>query len=365
MATATATPQADTSRTADLLGEEASYLLDHSCDTISKDDLHLPGPDHVDRVWTGSDRNPRVLRNMQALIEHGRLGDTGYLSILPVDQGIEHAGGASFAKNPDYFDPEEIIELAIEGGCNGVATSYGVLGSVARKYAHKIPFILKFNHNELLSYPNTHDQIAFASVEDAFEMGCVGVGATIYFGSEESTRQIQEISKAFSRAHELGMMTILWCYVRNPAFTVDGTNHESSADLTGQANHLGVTIEADIIKQKQPTQNGGYRALNTGDSSYGKLDERIYTELASDHPIDLTRYQVANCYMGRCGLINSGGGSGENDLQQVVRTAVINKRAGGTGLISGRKAFQKPMNEGVDLLNAIQDVYLDDSITVA
>jgi class I fructose-bisphosphate aldolase len=365
MATATATPQADTSRTADLLGEEASYLLDHSCDTISKDDLHLPGPDHVDRVWTGSDRNPRVLRNMQALYGHGRLGDTGYLSILPVDQGIEHAGGASFAKNPDYFDPEEIIELAIEGGCNGVATSYGVLGSVARKYAHKIPFILKFNHNELLSYPNTHDQIAFASVEDAFEMGCVGVGATIYFGSEESTRQIQEISKAFSRAHELGMMTILWCYVRNPAFTVDGTNHESSADLTGQANHLGVTIEADIIKQKQPTQNGGYRALNTGDSSYGKLDERIYTELASDHPIDLTRYQVANCYMGRCGLINSGGGSGENDLQQVVRTAVINKRAGGTGLISGRKAFQKPMNEGVDLLNAIQDVYLDDSITVA
>jgi class I fructose-bisphosphate aldolase len=365
MATATATPQADTSRTADLLGEEASYLLDHSCDTISKDDLHLPGPDHVDRVWTGSDRNPRVLRNMQALFGHGRLGDTGYLSILPVDQGIEHAGGASFAKNPDYFDPEEIIELAIEGGCNGVATSYGVLGSVARKYAHKIPFILKFNHNELLSYPNTHDQIAFASVEDAFEMGCVGVGATIYFGSEESTRQIQEISKAFSRAHELGMMTILWCYVRNPAFTVDGTNHESSADLTGQANHLGVTIEADVIKQKQPTQNGGYRALNTGDSSYGKLDERIYTELASDHPIDLTRYQVANCYMGRCGLINSGGGSGENDLQQVVRTAVINKRAGGTGLISGRKAFQKPMNEGVDLLNAIQDVYLDDSITVA
>jgi class I fructose-bisphosphate aldolase len=365
MATATATPQADTSRTADLLGEEASYLLDHSCDTISKDDLHLPGPDHVDRVWTGSDRNPRVLRNMQALFGHGRLGDTGYLSILPVDQGIEHAGGASFAKNPDYFDPEEIIELAIEGGCNGVATTYGVLGSVARKYAHKIPFILKFNHNELLSYPNTHDQIAFASVEDAFEMGCVGVGATIYFGSEESTRQIQEISKAFSRAHELGMMTILWCYVRNPAFTVDGTNHESSADLTGQANHLGVTIEADIIKQKQPTQNGGYRALNTGDSSYGKLDERIYTELASDHPIDLTRYQVANCYMGRCGLINSGGGSGENDLQQVVRTAVINKRAGGTGLISGRKAFQKPMNEGVDLLNAIQDVYLDDSITVA
>jgi class I fructose-bisphosphate aldolase len=362
---ATATPQADTSRTADLLGEEASYLLDHSCDTISKDDLHLPGPDHVDRVWTGSDRNPRVLRNMQALFGHGRLGDTGYLSILPVDQGIEHAGGASFAKNPDYFDPEEIIELAIEGGCNGVATTYGVLGSVARKYAHKIPFILKFNHNELLSYPNTHDQIAFASVEDAFEMGCVGVGATIYFGSEESTRQIQEISKAFSRAHELGMMTILWCYVRNPAFTVDGTNHESSADLTGQANHLGVTIEADIIKQKQPTQNGGYRALNTGDSSYGKLDERIYTELASDHPIDLTRYQVANCYMGRCGLINSGGGSGENDLQQVVRTAVINKRAGGTGLISGRKAFQKPMNEGVDLLNAIQDVYLDDSITVA
>ena len=356
---------ATTSSTVDLLGEEAEYLLGHTCKTVSKDQLHLPGPDFVDRVWRASDRSPRVLRSMQSIFDHGRLGGTGYLSILPVDQGIEHAGGASFAKNPEYFDPENIVKLAIEGGCNAVATTFGVLGSVARQYAHKIPFILKINHNELLSHPNTHDQISFASVEDAYEMGCVGVGATIYFGSKESNRQIQEISKAFSRAHELGMTTILWCYVRNEAFTVDGVNHESSADLTGQANHLGVTLGADIIKQKQPTQNGGYRALNTGDSSYGKLDDRIYTELASDHPIDLTRYQVINSYMGRCGLINSGGGSGKNDKQQAVRTAVINKRAGGMGLISGRKAFQRPLEEGIQILNAIQDVYLDDSVTIA
>jgi class I fructose-bisphosphate aldolase len=354
-----------TTRTADLLGDEAASLLDHTCETITKDQLHLPGSDFVDRVWQGSDRNPRVLRNMQSMFDHGRLGGTGYLSILPVDQGIEHSGGASFAANPIYFDPENIIKLGIEGGCNAVATTYGVLGSMARKYAHKIPFILKFNHNELLSYPNTYDQTMWASVEDAFDMGCAGVGATIYFGSEESPRQIREISQAFARAHELGMFTILWCYVRNENFRINGKNYEASADLTGQANHMGVTIEADIIKQKQPTLNGGYRALNMGDSSYGKLDERIYTKLASDHPIDLTRYQVANCYMGRCGLINSGGGSGKNDLQQVVRTAVINKRAGGMGLISGRKAFQKPMNEGIEILNAIQDVYLDDAITVA
>ena len=354
-----------TTRTADILGEEADDLLNHTCSTIPKDQLYLPGGDFVDRVWKDSDRNPRVLRNLQSLIDHGRLGGTGYLSILPVDQGIEHSGGASFAPNPMYFDPENIIKLAMEGGCNGVATTYGVLGSVARKYAHKIPFILKINHNELLSYPNTYDQTMYARVESAFDMGCTGVGATIYFGSEESTRQIEEVSDAFARAHELGMFTILWCYVRNENFRIDGKNYEASADLTGQANHIGVTIEADIVKQKQPTLNGGYKALNMGDSSYGKLDERIYTKLASDHPIDLTRYQVANSYMGRCGLINSGGGSGENDLQQVVRTAVINKRAGGMGLITGRKSFQKPMDEGVKILNALQDVYLDDSITVA
>jgi fructose-bisphosphate aldolase, class I len=354
-----------TTRTADILGDEADDLLNHSCSTIPKDQLYLPGGDFVDRVWKDSDRNPRVLRNLQALIDHGRLGGTGYLSILPVDQGIEHSGGASFAPNPMYFDPENIIKLAIEGGCNGVATTYGVLGSIARKYAHKIPFVLKFNHNELLSYPNTYDQTMYARVDSAFDMGCVGVGATIYFGSEASTRQIEEVSDAFARAHELGMFTILWCYVRNENFRMNGKNYEAAADLTGQANHIGVTIEADIVKQKQPTLNGGYKALNMGDSSYGKLDERIYTKLASDHPIDMTRYQVANSYMGRCGLINSGGGSGENDLQQVVRTAVINKRAGGMGLITGRKSFQKPMNEGVEILHALQDVYLDDSITVA
>ena len=353
------------SRIADILGNEASDLLDHKCRTIPKENLHLPGPDFVDRIWSSSDRSPRVLRSLQQLFDNGRLGRTGYLSILPVDQGIEHGAGASFAKNPAYFDPEKIVELAVEGGCNAVASTFGVLGMVARKYAHKIPFILKLNHNELLTYPNTYDQIQFARVEDAYEMGCVAVGATVYFGSEESGRQLQEVSEAFSHAHELGMATILWCYVRNSGFQQNGINHEASADLTGQANHLGVTIEADIIKQKLPEQNGGLKALNMGETSYGKLDERIYSELSSEHPIDLTRYQVANCYMGRAGLINSGGGSGKNDVQQAVRTAVINKRAGGMGLISGRKAFQKPTNEGVDILNAIQDVYLDDSVTVA
>ncbi|MEQ9104098.1 MAG: class I fructose-bisphosphate aldolase [Rhodothermales bacterium] len=350
---------------ADILGAEASYLLDHKSTTIAKEHLHLPGPDFVERVWMGSDRNPQVLRSMQQLFGTGRLGGTGYISILPVDQGIEHSAGASFAKNPIYFDPENIVKLAIEGGCNGVASTYGALGSIARKYAHRIPFIMKFNHNELVTYPNTYDQILFARIEEAWNMGCVGVGATIYFGSEESNRQLEEVTEAFAIAHELGMMTILWCYMRNSEFTVDGVNHETSADLTGQANHLGATIEADILKQKQPEQNGGYRALNSGNSSYGKLDERIYSELSSDHPIDLTRYQVANGYMGRAGLINSGGASGSNDLQQAVKTAVINKRAGGMGLISGRKAFQRPMKEGVDILNAIQDIYLNDEITIA
>ncbi len=354
-----------TTRIADILGDEAGYLLDHTCSTIPRENLHLPGPDFVDRVWLDSDRSPNVLRSLQTLFDHGRLGGTGYVSILPVDQGIEHAGGASFAPNPIFFDPGNIVRLAIEGGCNAVASTYGVLGSVARKYAHKIPFILKFNHNELLTYPNTFEQIMFAQIEEAWNMGCVAVGATIYFGSEDSGRQIVEVSEAFSHAHELGMATILWCYLRNPGFKVDGVNYESSADLTGQANHIGATIQADILKQKQPTLNYGYRALNMGDSSYGKFDERIYTELATDHPIDLTRYQVANGYMGRVGLINSGGASGSNDVQQAVRTAVINKRAGGTGLISGRKAFQKPMDQGVEILNAIQDVYLDDEVTIA
>ena len=354
-----------TTRIADILGDEAGYLLDHTCSTIPRENLHLPGPDFVDRVWLDSDRSPNVLRSLQTLFDHGRLGGTGYVSILPVDQGIEHAGGASFAPNPIYFDPGNIVRLAIEGGCNAVASTYGVLGSVARKYAHKIPFILKFNHNELLTYPNTFEQIMFAQIEEAWNMGCVAVGATIYFGSEDSGRQIVEVSEAFSHAHELGMATILWCYLRNPGFKVDGVNYESSADLTGQANHIGATIQADILKQKQPTLNYGYRALNMGDSSYGKFDERIYTELATDHPIDLTRYQVANGYMGRVGLINSGGASGSNDVQQAVRAAVINKRAGGTGLISGRKAFQKPMDQGVKILNAIQDVYLDDEVTIA
>ena len=347
------------------LGDEAESLLGFDAPKISKDLLHVPGPDWVDRVFRGSDRTVAVLRSLQQLYDAGRLGGTGYLSILPVDQGIEHSAGASFAKNPAYFDPANIVELAIEGGCNAVASTYGVLGIVARQYAHKIPFVLKLNHNELLTYPNQYDQIMYARVEEARDMGCVAVGATIYFGSENSGRQIQEVSKAFARAHEMGMATILWCYLRNAGFTVDGTNYETAADLTGQADHLGATLEADILKQKQPTTNGGYKALNSGDSAYGKLDERIYTDLASDHPIDLTRYQVANGFMGRAGTINSGGGSGQDDFGQAVRTAVVNKRAGGMGLISGRKAFQRPTAEGVRLLNLIQDVYLSDDVTVA
>jgi fructose-bisphosphate aldolase, class I len=347
------------------LGAEADELLNYK-PKFPKDDLYLPGPDFVDRVWVGSDRSPAVLRNMQLIFDHGRLGGSGYLSILPVDQGVEHSAGASFAPNPVYFDPDNIVKLALEGGCNACASTVGVLGAVARKYAHKIPFVAKINHNELLTYPNTFDQILFGNVDMAFDMGAAAIGATIYFGSEESARQIVEISEAFHRAHELGMATILWCYMRNDAFKTKDADYHTSADLTSQANHLGVTIEADIIKQKMPDVNGGYKALNMGDSSYGKTDERIYTELASDHPIDMTRYQVMNNYMGRAGLINSGGASkGKDDLKAAVRTAVINKRAGGTGLISGRKAFQRPMKEGVELLNAIQDVYLDSDVTVA
>ena len=346
------------------LGAKAEALLGFHSPKIPKERLHLPGPDFIDRVWAGSDRNIRVLTNLQRIYAHGRLGATGYLSMFPVDQGIEHSAGASFAKNPDYFDPENIVKLAIEGGCNAVATTCGVLGTVARKYAHKIPFIMKLNHNELLTYPNKFDQVFFSTVKVAHDMGAAAVGATIYFGSEQSDRQIVEVSQAFAHAHELGMATILWCYMRNSAFNKDKDYH-LSADLTGQANHLGVTIEADIIKQKLPENNGGYTALNLGDSSYGKFDKRIYTDLASDHPIDLCRYQVANCYMGRAGLINSGGASGSNDFEEAVVTAVINKRAGGTGLISGRKAFQRPLREGIQLLNTIQDVYLSPEITVA
>jgi fructose-bisphosphate aldolase, class I len=347
-----------------LLGAKADYLLGFSSPKISRERLHLPGPDFVDRVWAHSDRNIRTLTNIQRLFRNGRLSGTGYVSILPVDQGIEHSGGASFAKNPDYFDGENIVKLAIEGGCNAVASTFGVLGSVARKYAHKIPFIVKINHNELLTFPNKFDQIFFGTVKEAYDMGAAAIGATIYFGSEQSDRQILEVSQAFAHAHELGMATVLWCYLRNSAFKKDKDYHVS-ADLTGQANHLGVTIEADIIKQKLPENNGGYQALNMGDSSYGKFDKRIYTELSSDHPIDLCRYQVANCYMGRAGLINSGGASGANDFEEAVATAVINKRAGGTGLISGRKAFQRPMSEGIRLLNTIQDVYLSPEVTVA
>jgi class I fructose-bisphosphate aldolase len=351
---------------ADILGNDAAFLLDHTSKTISKEQLHTPSPDFVDRVFAPSNRNTQVLRSLQTMFDHGRLGGTGFLSILPIDQGIEHSAGASFAKNPIYFDPENIVKLAIEGGCNAVATTYGNLAMVSRKYAHKIPFIVKINHNELLTYPNKADQIMFGSVEDAWNLGAVAVGATIYFGSDESTRQIQEVAAAFERAHDLGMSTILWCYIRNNAFKKDGVDYHLSADLTGQANHLGVTIQADIIKQKLANVNGGYKALNTGGSSYGKLDEKIYTELSSDHPIDLCRYQVINCYMGRAGLISSGGESkGASDLSDAVRTAVINKRAGGMGLISGRKAFQRPMKEGVEILNAIQDVYLDHSIDLA
>lgn len=349
----------------ELLGDDADNLLKHTCKTISKNDLHLPSPDYVDEVWYHSDRNNRVLQNLERLFNHGRLAGTGYLSILPVDQGIEHSAGASFAKNPAYFDPEKIIELAIEGGCNAVASTFGVLGAVSRKYAHKIPFLVKINHNELLTFPNNFDQIMFGTIEQAYNMGAAAVGATIYFGSEESNRQIVEVAEAFQYAHELGMGTVLWCYTRNSGFKKDGTDYHSSADLTGQANHLGVTIGADIVKQKLPTNNGGYKALNAGDSSYGKLDERIYSELATDNPIDLTRYQVANGYMGRAGLINSGGASGKDDFSDAVKTAVINKRAGGMGLISGRKAFQRPMDEGVKLLNFIQDVYLNDDVTIA
>jgi class I fructose-bisphosphate aldolase len=346
------------------LGEKAAYLLDFRAPKISKDRLHLPGPDMVGRLFAGSDRNNRVLVNLQRMLTHGRLAGTGYLSILPVDQGIEHSAGASFAKNHDYFDSENIVKLAIEGGCNAVAT-FGVLGSVARKYAHRIPFLVKINHNELLTYPNKFDQILFGTLTRALEMGAAAVGAaTIYFGSEESSRQIVEISHAFARAHELGLATVLWCYLRNDAFKRDRDYH-LAADLTGQANHIGVTIEADIIKQKLPENNGGFKALNAGNSSYGKLDERIYSELTSDHPIDLCRYQVANCYMGRAGLINSGGASGANDVGEAVTTAVINKRAGGMGLISGRKAFQHPFDQGIELLHAIQDVYLCPDVTVA
>ena len=348
----------------ELLGDKAAYLLDHRCTTVAKDLLHLPGPDFVDRVMASSDRNNRVLGNIQRLFSNGRLAGTGYMSILPVDQGIEHAGGASFAKNPIYFDGANIVKLAVEGGCNAVASTFGVLGSVARKYAHKIPFIVKINHNELLTYPNKFDQIMFGEVQQAAEMGAAAVGATIYFGSEESGRQIVEVAQAFAMAHEMGLATVLWCYLRNPAFKKDKDYHVS-ADLTGQANHLGVTLQADIIKQKAPENNGGYKALNTGGASFGKFDERIYTQLTTDHPIDLTRYQVVNCYMGRAGLINSGGASGKNDFGDAAFTAVVNKRAGGMGLISGRKAFQRPMAEGIKLLNTIQDVYLDQSITVA
>jgi class I fructose-bisphosphate aldolase len=346
------------------LGAKAESLLGFKSPKIPKERLHIPGPDFIDRVWTISDRNVRVLANLQRLFRHGRLDGTGYLSILPVDQGIEHSAGASFAKNPDYFDGENIVKLAVEGGCNAVASTLGVLGSVARKYAHKIPFIVKLNHNELLTFPNKFDQIFFGTVREAWDMGAAAVGATIYFGSDQADRQIVEVSRAFAEAHELGMATVLWCYLRNSAFKKDKDYH-LSADLTGQANHLGVTIQADIIKQKLPENNGGYQALNMGDSSYGKFDKRIYTDLASDHPIDLCRYQVANCFMGRSGLINSGGASGANDFEEAVTTAVINKRAGGTGLISGRKAFQRPMKEGVQLLNTIQDVYLSPEVTVA
>ncbi len=356
----------NTSEIKNLLGDKADSLLNHECKTISKDKIHVPGPNWVSDIFGQSDRSINVMRNLQSIYGTGRLANTGYVSILPVDQGIEHSAGASFAKNPAYFDAENIVKLAIEGGCNAVASTYGVLGMVARKYAHKIPLIVKFNHNELMTYPNKFDQIFFGNMKQARDMGAAAVGATIYFGSAESSRQIVEVAEAFKMAHDLGMGTILWCYIRNNAFKVDGVDYHSSADLTGQANHLGATIQADILKQKLPTNNGGFKALNTGDSSYGKLDEKIYTELTSDHPIDLCRYQVANGYMGRAGLINSGGASsGASDLAEAVETAVINKRAGGMGLISGRKAFQRPMEEGAQILRSIQDVYLNDDITIA
>jgi len=344
-----------------LLGDQAEYLLNHTCNTISKDTIHLPGSDFVDRVFAQTNRSTQVLKSLQNLYGNGRLANTGYLSILPVDQGIEHSAGSSFAPNPAYFDPENIIKLAIEGGCNAVASTYGVLAMNSRKYAHKIPFIVKINHNEFLSYPNKYDQIMFGSIKEAWNLGATAVGATIYFGSAESARQIVEVAKAFEMAHELGMSTILWCYTRNNAFKADGIDYHASADLTGQANHLGVTIQADIIKQKLPTNNGGYLV-----TKHGKTHPKVYSELTTDHPIDLTRYQVANCYMGRAGLINSGGESkGQGDIEEAITTAVVNKRAGGTGLILGRKAFQKPFNEGIQLLNSVQDVYLDNSITIA
>jgi class I fructose-bisphosphate aldolase len=365
MTTASTEPSSVTTNPRDLLGENADELLQHTAEGFPKEELHLPGPDFVERVLGASDRSPQVMRSFQALLNHGRLAGTGYVSILPVDQGIEHSAGASFAPNPIYFDPENIIGLALEGGCNAVASTLGVLGACSRRYAHKIPFIVKLNHNELLTFPNRHDQVMFGQVDQAFDMGAIGVGATIYFGSDESMRQLQEVSMAFARAHELGMIAVLWCYMRNSAFKIDGTDYHAAADLTGQANHLGVTIEADVIKQKLPTVNGGYKALNMGSSSYGKHDDRIYTELCTDNPIDLCRYQVAHCYMGRAPLISSGGASGENDFADAVYTAVVNKRAGGFGLISGRKAFQRPMSEGVQLLHSIQDVYLDKTITVA
>src|SRR5688572_5312426 len=350
------------SKIEEILGDEAASLLQYQCKTIPKETLHLPGPDYVERIYSISDRPTRVLTTLQSLLDHGRLAGTGYVSILPVDQGIEHSAGASFAPNPVFFDPENIVKLAIEGGCNAVASTLGVLGSVSRKYAHKIPFLVKLNHNEFLSYPNAYDQIKFGAVTQAFEMGAQGVGATIYFGSEESKRQIVEVSEAFEEAHQLGMFTVLWCYLRNPAFKTKDKDFHVSADLTGQANHLGVTIEADIIKQKLPENNGGYNAL----TNFGKTHKKVYSDLSSDHPIDLTRYQLANCYMGRAGLINSGGASsGESDLKEAVKTAIINKRAGGMGLISGRKAFQRPMKEGAQLLNAIQDIYLNKDVTIA
>lgn len=349
-----------TTKTMALLGDKAEILLNHVCRGIAKESLHLPGPDFVERVWGISDRRPQVLRSLQNIHDHGRLAGTGYLSILPVDQGIEHSGAASFAPNPAYFDPENIVRLALEGGCNAVASTFGVLGAVARKYAHKIPFIVKFNHNELLTWPTKHDQIPFGNIRQAWDMGCTAVGATIYFGSPESNRQIREVSEAFALAHELGMATILWCYLRNPDFVKGGKDYHLAADLTGQANHLGVTIEADIIKQKLPENNGGFPAVGCG-----KSHPRVYSELVSEHPIDLVRWQVANNYLGRAGLINSGGAAGANDFAEAVYTAVVNKRGGGMGLISGRKAFQRPMKEGIELLNLIQDVYLDQVITVA
>ncbi len=351
---------------ADVLGEDAEGLLSYKAKGISRDRLHLPGSDFVDRVVSDTDRSPRVMRNLQSIFDHGRLSGTGYLSILPVDQGIEHSAGASFAPNPDYFDPSNIIELAIDGGCNAVASTFGVLGSVARKYAHKIPFVVKVNHNELLSYPNNYDQIMFGTVEQAYDMGAAAIGATIYFGSQESNRQITEIARTFAYAHEMGMATILWCYTRNSAFKTGGKDYHASADLTGQANHLGVTLHADIIKQKMATNIGGYKAVTHKDgSAFGRTADGVYDELTTENPIDLVRYQVANCYMGRAGLINSGGASGDNDLQAAVRTAVINKRAGGMGLILGRKAFQRPRKEGIEILQAVQDVYRCDDVTIA